>query len=380
MPPTLVSLADIVAVPKATMPNATGAESFTLHAPLELMARVGLLPYVAAADLPDALDGVAALVDRYRAAGDPVGEPDRVSIDSIVHGARLLLDALAAGDGERTDAVAVSLLPMVGAEELAALVGPAVVTSLAAAGHAPIGLALLHRLGSATAAPFALPTTLMRGPLRSLAARPEWQLDWFNGVDSAGDPSQLYDALRAVPRLGRPGSDFIHPLMSQVQDSGVARVVLGPVLPSVGARFDMTAAARTLSRVAAWSMLHDDPEQAPYGWTHAMTMPQAVMALANAGVDARTAYAVATTFLVGFRAAHAQVDLPTEITAGSAPQIAPHELALAASLHEDAHVVKFTLACLHSTEDDSAFGPLYLSAAGHLLEWWCANGDGPHGG
>jgi hypothetical protein len=363
-PPSVTAPVDVVAVPKAT-----AASSFILHAPLELLARVGLLQHLPPEQLDDGLAGIARLVEQYRAAGEPVEDPAPVPIDSIPSAASLLVDALRLGDADRVDALAASLLPRLSPWEAVGLLGPAIVTSLAAAGHAPIGLALLTRVGS-------LPTALLRGPLRSVAARPEWQVDWFRTVDGGGDPDRLYDALCAVPRLGRPGSDFIHPLMSQVQDSGVAAQVLGPVLPAgtAGRQFDVVAATRTLTRTAAWSMIHDDPDQAPYGWTHSLTMPQAVMTLAGAGVEARTAFAVAATFLAGFRAAHGQVDLPAHIIPEPMPDVTPAELALAASRHEDAHLVKFTLACLHAADDDPTHRSLYLAAAAHLLEWWRRHG------
>jgi hypothetical protein len=379
VPPLLISPADVIAVPKATEAN-----SFILHAPLELMARVGLLSYLGQEQLPGALDGITRLVDHYRASGDPVADTEPFEIESNGRAAQLLVASIAAGDADRVDEIAASLLPRLRPWEAVGLLGPAVVTSLAAAGHAPIGLSLLARLGSGPDAPAALPATLLRGALRSLSARPEWQLTWFDeiGVDADGDPSALYDALRTVPHLGRPGSDFIHPLMSQVQDSGVAAAVLAPVLPSQhgDGRLDVTSASRIFTRVAAWSMLHDDPEQAPYGWSHAMTMPQAVMTLAGAGVAARTAFAVAATYTVGFRAAHGLVELPEVISPGSAPNVSSADLALAASLHDDAHLVKFTLACLHAAQDDLEFRPLYLSAAQYLVEWWRANGERSAGG
>jgi hypothetical protein len=155
--------------------------------------------------------------------------------------------------------------------------------------------------------------------------------------------------------------------MSQVQDAGVARELLAPVLAD---RFDVAGARRTLTRVAAWSMLHDDPEQAPYGWTHALTMPQAVMSLAGVGVTPRTALAVAGTFMVGFRAAHGTVDLPETIEPGRAPDATWTDVATAAALHEDAHLVKFTLACRHAADDDAQYEPLYLGAAAFLVDWW----------
>jgi hypothetical protein len=119
-------------------------------------------------------------------------------------------------------------------------------------------------------------------------------------------------------------------------------------------------------------MVHDDPEQAPYGWTHALTMPQAVMSLAGAGVTPRTALAVAGTFTLGFRAAHGTVSLPEAMQPGAGAEATVAELALAASLHRDAHLVKFTLACLHAASDDPSFAALYLRAAERLVQWWGA--------
>jgi hypothetical protein len=304
------------------------------------MARVGLMQFVPAERRADALAMIDWLRREYEVAGDPVADrsPEELAmVGRSVH-------------------------------ELVGEVGEGLVTSLAAAGHAPIGVALLRRVG-ATLPPDVLPVDLLRGPVRAVAGRPEWQVRWQHDVDGVGDPRSLYSAVRATPRLGRPESDFIHPLMSQVQDTGVAAELLGPVLAD---RYDVAEAGRVLARIAAWSMVNDDPSQAPYGWTHTLTMPQAVMALAGAGVTPRTALAVAATFTVGFRAAHGTVQLPATITPGAGPQATVAELALAASLHQDAHLVKFTLACFHAAADDPTFAPLYLRAAERLVEWWGA--------
>lgn len=351
---------DTITVPKATVEN-----SFTLHAPLEMLARIGLLSHVAPARHDDAVAVIAEFADRYAAAGDPVDTPSPAQLTRVdsspEQAASRLLAAVRAGELDAVDALAVALLPTVSPAEATGLLGEGLVTSLAAAGHAPIGFALLGRVRPVQS------VALLRGPLRSLARRPDWQIDWHRDVRAAGDPDSLYDALRATPRLGRPGSDFIFPLMSQVQDAGVARTLLAPVLAD---RFDVAAAQRTLTRVAAWSMLHDDPEQAPYGWTHALTMPQAVMSLAGAGATPRTALAVAGTFMVGFRAAHGTVDLPETIEPGRAPDATWTDVATAAALHEDAHLVKFTLACRHAADDDAQYEPLYLGAAAFLADWW----------
>ncbi|MEZ5271006.1 MAG: hypothetical protein R2694_01690 [Ilumatobacteraceae bacterium] len=341
-----------------SVPTAGDETSFVLHAPLELMARVGLLPLVAPGRRADAVGMIESLRDRYRATGESVAAPRAVPPDPAV-----LTAALAAGDLAQVDEQAAALLPSLTAHAAAAAVAPQIVPSLAAAGHAPIGLALLARVPG-------LPSTLLRPTLRSLARRPDWRLTWFDSeaADVAG-PADLYDAVRAAPRLGRPGSDFIYPLMSQIEGNGAPAQLLGPVL---AASPEPRAVAATLARTAAWSMEHDDPAQAPYGWSHALTMPQGVMALAGSAVPPRTAAAVAATYLLGFRAAHGTVDLPPALAPGAWPAATTEELATAAALHQDAHLVKYTLACLHAATDDPAFAPLYLRAAQHLVAWWAA--------
>jgi hypothetical protein len=344
------------------VPRREPADSFVLHAQLELLARVGLLDRMHADRRDEALSRIDALAADFAAAGDPVDEPHPVSFDSTAAAASVLSAALDAGDLDEVDRVAVWLAGHATHHELAALLGSAVVARLGAAGHAPIGLHLLPAVARG-----ALPATLLRQPLREIARRPEWRLTWFERHTSPTGTVGLLEALASVPHLGRPGSDFIFPLMSQVERSGVAEQVLAPVLAD---RFDVRGAGRTLGRIAAWSMLRDDPTQAPYGWTHCLTMPQAVMGLAGAGVPARTALAVAATYVVGFRAASGLVPLDPALGHEGLPVRSPGELATFAALHHDAHLVKYTLACLIAADHDPAGRDLYLAAAGHLADWW----------
>lgn len=143
-------------------------------------------------------------------------------------------------------------------------------------------------------------------------------------------------------------------------------------------------------------MLQEPGEHVPYGWSHCLTMPQAVMALLGA-VDARTLVAVAATHVAGFRTALAQrplvpgaepagepgPDLPTAIAAGPDPAAAtawalaeaePHgvvaELATRAALHPDAHHAKHALACLDAAAADPEAARLHLAAAASLAGWW----------
>ena len=339
-----------------SVPKAAPADSFVLHAPLELLARVQLLAFVPSARVGDAAGMIEWLCAEYDAAGEPVAPTSPP--EGEVRPASLL-EAIAAGDLDIVDAMAAAWLPQMSGSQACGALAEALAPSLSAAGHAPIAMSLLLRDPS-------MPATLLRGPLRALATHPDWRLTWFEGVHGAGDPDSLHAALRAAPHLGRLGSDFIQPLMSQAEQTGMAARLLGQVLAD---HFDTGEARRALARVAAWSMLHDDPEQAPYGWSHALTMPQAVLALAGKGVSARTALAVAATFSLGFRLAHGQTRVPQRIEPMTARASAA-EVAGAAAMHRDAHLVKYTLACLHAAADDPEFAGLYVNAAARLVDWW----------
>jgi hypothetical protein len=50
-------------------------------------------------------------------------------------------------------------------------------------------------------------------------------------------------------------------------------------------------------------------------------------------------------------------------------------LATMASHRHDAHLVKYTLACLHVAESDPTFERLYLAAAAKLLADWVIEPD-----
>lgn len=49
-------------------------------------------------------------------------------------------------------------------------------------------------------------------------------------------------------------------------------------------------------------------------------------------------------------------------------------LATRAAVHRDAHLAKYTLACLDVAERDVAAAHLYLAAAAYLGAWWDAHG------
>ncbi len=273
--------------------------------------------------------------------------------------------------------------PPVGPDEL--------VACLSAAGHAPIYNNLLPRV--APRSPGA--TALARPLLHELNRFREWKIEWIDAqpFTGSGDEQGLTRALLETPYLGMPGSDFIFPLMHQVDSKGVAADVIGPVL---GRTTDVAATARVVARVAAWSMLQDNPAHAPYGWTHCLTLAQAAAAMATTTTDPLRALAVAATHVVGFRAALSNAPVtdryepdPVEVDPFDAfdatPQLAAAavyhappavvaaisaELASRAALHPDAHVAKYTLACFDAADADPEHERMFLSAAAYLHGWW----------
>jgi hypothetical protein len=369
------------AVDALRAPRRDPADSFVLHASLELMARVGLLELVDPADRTPALARIAELEAEFVAAGDPVDEPAAVDHADVRSAAAALAHALDAGDLDAVDAHAVWLAQRVDADGWCRVAGPLVVDSVAAAGHVPIGLHLLRRLDDGWLHP-----GLLRGPLRELARHPDWRITWFRTQSDAarrehGAQLDAGEALGMVPMLGRPGSDFIRPLMRQIEHDDTCIDLLRRALPSRPDADGVLAVTRACSRAAAWSMIHDDHGQAPYGWSHALTMSQAVMSFAGSGVAAQDAMAVALTFAAGFRAAHGTVALgPLDdggVEAALRGVVRPErwtvtDLAARASAHHDAHVVKHTLASIHAAADDPAWAPVHLAAAGTLLEVWGA--------
>jgi hypothetical protein len=354
----VADVADVVRVPRVEP-----ASSFVLHAPLELAARAALLPLVAPAARDEARQRLVDLATGYAEAGEPLPQPRHVSFDSPAEAVAQLQVAIAAGDLERVDEIAAWIGATVPPNELRALLAADLAPSLAAAAHAPIFLYLLPRVspnGEVT-------PELLRPLARELARAPEWRLSWHESIErsEAAPADALWDAIAGTPRLGLPGSDFIYPVMSQVERAGVASDLLGPVV----GRVDRDAAARVILRAAARSMLDESDEYVPYGWTHCLTLPQGVLGSSGASGTDVAAVAIAATFVVGFRAAMGTAVLGPDVPVAP-PVETVTDLATFAATHADAHLVKYTLACLDAVAWDPARVGLYLSAAARLGRWW----------
>jgi hypothetical protein len=384
--------ARVIGVPRREVVD--GRFSFVLHAPLELLARAALLPHVLPGHRDRARQRIVALVEGYEASGPPLDPPEPVTFGSTMEAATALAAAVEAGDLSDVDVAAAWLGDRAGPGELVRLLSGTFLDRLSAAGHGNIYLAQLSRTQ-----PRGLPGQMLRHPAQALAldsARRIRVPETTTRDDPDGSLAEaLLDAAQRVTPIGPPPSDFIAPLVEHAQDSGAFDNLVGADGVFVAPR----RTPHTMLRFAAHTMLQGSPDQAPYGWTHCLTLAQAPLLLADAGGAPGPASYVASAYLAAHWAGlgHGSVDLehvPASVdadlaeallddpatSAGAAwhtddPSRAASLLATAASINHDAHRVKYTLACLDAAACDPAATRLYLAAAAHLNAWWNAH---PH--
>jgi len=384
-------LSELVAA-SVSRPKVARASSFVLHAPLELLSRTALLPMVEPQARTQARQRLVWLGAAYKAAGEEVEAPAKRLYDQPQDALAELGAALSTGDAEAADSAAAWLAYALTPAELSCRLADAVIPRLSAAAHGSIFLFHLPRVAPRSAAV----ALTLRGLVRELAAEPDWNLSWYRQRDTVScAPAELLEQLLKPRSPGDPGSPFIYPTMSLVERSGLAKEVLDAATRSLSVR----QATQTLLRVAAWSMLQDDIERAPYGWSHCLSMPQAVLGIAHACTEPSDAVAVAATYVLGFRATLGRVAIdpqwkpellkaaasdPLEALAAE-PQVAAAavwhaaaplipalvaRLATAAAVHPDAHLAKYTHACFDAANADPAAARLYLAAAAYLGAWW----------
>ncbi len=367
-----------------TAPPTTEADSFVLHAPLELMARAELLPSVHPGRREEARRRIAEIATEW-------GE-HAPHVTAAAPGAEAsLFEAIAAGDLDAADGALLALAGSLSVDDFVAAAANALLPHLGGAGHLAIFLDQLTRQRRAPSAAMASGRALVR----DLARHPDWAIRWLDdpAAGGGGFAGTFTDVLANPPSAGELDSNFIHPTMSLVDSTGMAAELLAGPTDAV----PVDEAHRQLLRIAAMAMLQDDPAHAPYGWSHCLTMPQAALAIAPRTADPRRAVAVAATYVLGFRAtlSATKIDLdwaPPVRSAGGRvldadvedavakawhhehPDRIEGELATYAATHHDAHLAKYTLACLHAAHDDPDAAGLFRAAATRLALWWRDDG------
>ena len=389
----LAAAVDVVRIPRNRM------TSFTLHAPLEILARYALLPHVS----PEYRElarlqfiAVAALIQTIPAADAIARRTDPGSEDEAW---RDLVGAINAGNVEEAEFLADWLADRARWQTATEKLGNAVLGSLAAAAHAPIYLYLMQRLGL-DAADCALP--FLRPYCRALSQGHELRLAVAPDdlpVDSARATSGMAVAQTIARVLGSANRGI-------VTTGGIAPMVIatekahaedvGPWFPT-GSFEHWDAAHASITRVAAASMLQDSPGHAKYGWTHCLTIPHGLWAINDRVAEKDRALWLASAVAYGFRVTAGRSVVTTDhqlertplafddallacpklaaaaafhASAGDAEEDVRTALATQASIRNDAHLVKCTLSCLDLARRDSAYARLYHAAAAYLLSIW----------
>jgi hypothetical protein len=356
--------AAILAVPRAEIVG--DRFSFVLHAPLELLARVALLPLVEPSRRPLARQRIALLGEQYEAAGPPLGPAAPADFASPAAAGAALGAAVDAEDLDAVDRVATWLANNAGIRALAPVLAPTFLDRLSAAGHANIYLALAARSGPASIGP------MMVRPVARAVALGSAQRIALPPVTDGGDAQALAAAVATIEHVDPPEIPFIAPLVLRAQDGGAfASLVDGDgrfVAPAVP--------PGALLRVAARTMLQGDSAHAPYGWTHCFTLAQAPLLLAGTGAaPVASASWVAAAYVAAHWSCYGKGDVDINTPVVCPPNVTATSLATAAAIAHDAHVVKFTLACLDAAAADPTQRDLYYAAAAHLHAWWAAHGD-----
>lgn len=392
--------------PIVARPPVRGLTSFTLHAPLEVMARYGLMRLVDPSDRGLARLQMVASAAVYGYQADLMPDPARVySFPDANTAAAELASTFTSGDADGVEALILSVALQFGTKSLVNLLTPLSLPALTGASHSHIGLWLLLRHAEPAGVEDA---SLLRAAARALAADPTGQMKSFQGMSIEGSqrlktpPEQvtkdILDKL-ADPAKGTLGGQSIRELVEAGEKTGNVDTLFGDFIRHDLSQLQIDAAFRAVLRVSAHSMLQHDLEQAKFGWSHCLNLPQSAFGLSSVTTNRKLALAAALVWIVAYRSVLSDraLDLgwhPRLIKDASvleALQTSPAAaasrvwhapdgelssirriLATEASIRNDIHLVKYTRACLDMGTFDPEHVRLYLAAAAHLCAVWMA--------
>lgn len=392
--------------PIVARPPARGLTSFTLHAPLEVMARYGLMRLVDPSDRELARLQMVASAAAYGHQVDLMPAPARVySFPDANTAARELASTFTSGDADGIEAMVLSIALQFGTKSLLNLLTPLALPTLTGASHSHIGLWLLLRHAEPAGVEDA---SLLRAAARALAADPTGQMKSFQGMSIEGTqhlktpPEQVCEEILdklADPAKGTLGGQSIRELVEAGERTGNVDTLFGDFIRHDLSQPQIDAAFRAVLRVSAHSMLQDDLEQAKFGWSHCLNLPQSAFGLSSVTTNRKLALAAALVWMVAYRSVLSDraLDLswhPRPIKDASvleALQTSPAAAAsrvwhaadselstirrivtTEASIRNDIHLVKYTRACLDMGTFDPEHVRLYLAAAAHLCAVWMA--------
>lgn len=387
-------------------PPVRAGTSFTLHAPLESMARYGLMRLVHPSVRELARLQMVATASVYGNQVESMPPPRAgCSFPDADGAARELRSTFASGDTDGMEVLVLSVALQFGTATLANLLTPLVLPALAGASHSHIGLWLLLRHAEPAGVEDA---SLLRAAARAVAADPTAQMRSFQGMSIGGTrplripPNEVYKEV--LEKLANPpketlGGQSIRALVEAGERTGNVDRLFGDFIRHDLSPSQMDAGFRAVLRISALSMLQHDLEQAKFGWSHCLTLPQSAFGLSTVIRDRKLALAAALVWIVAYRSVLSDqaLDLnwqPPPVTHASvlealhaSPVCAASRvwhafdeelgtirqvLATEASVRSDIHLVKYTRACLDMGVLDPEHVRLYLAAAAHLCAIWMA--------
>jgi hypothetical protein len=220
--------------PIVARPPMRGLTSFTLHAPLEVMARYGLMRLVDPSDRELARLQMVASAAVYGHQIDLMPAPAReYSFPDADTAAGELASAFTSGDADGMEALVLSVALQFGTKSLVNLLTPLALPTLTGASHSHIGLWLLLRHAEPAGVENA---SLLRAAARALAADPTGQMRSFQGMSIEGTqrlktpPEQvckeILDKL-ADPAKGTLGGESIRELVEAGEKTGNVDTLFG---------------------------------------------------------------------------------------------------------------------------------------------------------
>lgn len=328
--------------------------SFVLHAPLELLARLRLFQ-LSGNDSVESKLRLVSLATRYREAAESATANNQAMDDAHLQWAQERFDILEQLAAQSADRALTTFVDDI-------------VLRTGAAGHGIIAVGLMQRTNWLDV------VTLTRGIQYEIAKESDRLIAApSDNATASGSSSEVgtraATAWHQLPHVGAPSTGGIAALV----DHGLASANRELVAFASASMHDPTAAL-TLLRHAAACMLMGAPEHGPYGWSHALTLTMGGLAAESVLPDGR-GLAAAATYLGAHVMALGSHDVRDSVQEWSdlVPQLEHLDattLVESAAVAHDAHLVKYTVDCLSAASYDPEAAPLYFAAATTLHQWW----------
>lgn len=389
----------------AIVSNPKSGGSFILHAPLELLARYGLLQLVDPQERSLARLQMVASAATFEAGPPPAPAPKKVGpFPDPSTAVAEFTRAFQGGSADGIEAIMLQFAAQFGTARLVQLLTPLALPTLTGASHSHIGLWLLLRHARASDVGDA---ALLRAATRSLSRNPASQLKSFSAMSLESSKTlkqtpdevekEILAKLTAPPRkTGSLGG--MQALFTAGEATGNADTLFTDFLRHDLTNEQIDAAFRAVLRVCAHSMLQHNTQHAKFGWSHCLTLPQAACGLSSLNIDRKLALACSLVWITSYRSVLSDRDLdfnwmPAKLDGSASviealqtsptvaasrvwhadpveyPQI-KQTLATQASIRTDQHLIKYTRACLDMISFDPKHEHLYLAAAAHLCGVW----------